>query len=549
MRLHGERLASRFFACALVLAVSIAAVSGRAFALTPPHDATNGIGCEDCHALHGGGMFGAVVPRDAEQEALCKSCHNPTGQAAAFSDVANHVVGGGARIVDCGSCHDAHSPDSSTDSHAGGQTALNLHLVRANTTKYVAEALVPAVFQTSPDHFAFADPPYNGVCQTCHTQTNHHQNDGTAPGGQSHHLGEVCTGCHTHESGFAPIGGPHPQAVTDCGNCHLDPATGQPDLQGLHNSDCPLCHVSGYDSTFLGPLGTWNGECSACHNPNVAETGNFPTPTKGHRCVVCHDERGGSVEEIHSKHVEKANCVVCHGFIPDTQVAIGSGDRTNCALCHGGSYQNTAVEELHKKMVPKGTSCIECHTDGRPPVDVVPGTPVGGAVHVCDVCHSGKSPSEFSSDMENLHKKHVGKRIDCGACHADAILQDDRDPMPAVDDARRALVDRVSNHECSFCHAGGKSGDPEQVHQKHANNQWQWCYNCHEGDDTRPLGLTGPVTQPSEACVLCHSGRTYNDAFPFSIHEKHSGKKKAVVKCYACHQATTPIRDWPDSWR
>ena len=46
-------------------------------ALEPPHDASNNINCEDCHAMHksGGMMGGAVISRGAEQETLCKTCH------------------------------------------------------------------------------------------------------------------------------------------------------------------------------------------------------------------------------------------------------------------------------------------------------------------------------------------------------------------------------------------------------------------------------------------------------------------------------------------
>ena len=47
------------------------------------------------------------------------------------------------------------------------------------------------------------------VCGVCHTPTNHHQVDDTAPGGQSHFDGEVCTECHAHPTGFQPSGG-HP---------------------------------------------------------------------------------------------------------------------------------------------------------------------------------------------------------------------------------------------------------------------------------------------------------------------------------------------------
>jgi hypothetical protein len=105
-----------------------------------------------------GGLF---VPLGEQQEALCKSCHNPTGTAAALSDGALHLVDGGTRIVDCGSCHDVHNPDQVTDSHTG-QTGYNLSLVRANTDFYVPEAVVPAIFLERPGSFAYETGPFTG---------------------------------------------------------------------------------------------------------------------------------------------------------------------------------------------------------------------------------------------------------------------------------------------------------------------------------------------------------------------------------------------------
>ena len=55
---------------------------------------------------------------------------------------------------------------------------------------------------TGSNSFADGGTPYDGICEVCHTMTNHHQNDGTAPGGQSHHDGENCTDCHFHIDGF-----------------------------------------------------------------------------------------------------------------------------------------------------------------------------------------------------------------------------------------------------------------------------------------------------------------------------------------------------------
>jgi len=177
--------------------------------LEPPHNQTADppIFCDACHSWWPGWV---VVPRGEAQEAVCLSCHNPLGQAPNLTDVANHVVNGGETVVDCGSCHNAHYWSESVDTHPGGGTALNLRLVRSDTDRYQPQAVTPAVFQQRPDHFSFTTAPFNGICQTCHTETLHHTNDGVDP---DHFAGHDCTGCHPHEDGFLPAGG-------DCTACH-----------------------------------------------------------------------------------------------------------------------------------------------------------------------------------------------------------------------------------------------------------------------------------------------------------------------------------------
>ncbi len=163
-----------------------------------PHDTGSISECMSCHEFDSTGYGILPAPTGAAQEAMCKTCHSLGGEAAGMRDIANHVVNGGATVIACSSCHDPHVPNTSIDPHPGGQTAENLKLIR-NAVKYVNGALLPAVFQQSPAHFAFDSTPYIGICQTCHTQTDYHRNDGT---GISHEAGTQCTNCHTHINGF-----------------------------------------------------------------------------------------------------------------------------------------------------------------------------------------------------------------------------------------------------------------------------------------------------------------------------------------------------------
>ncbi len=525
-----------------------------------PHAAIPGFAGGDCLVCHS--LFPTTDEMKANSTEVCLSCHSDTWSIVSATPEHLHssVITGSTRFdynVECAACHAPHGWSAEIDNVQGTQ---NIKYVRANIDEMITvvdntvdpPATVTkqvdnnVVFTATTGDGSFADGDGNfteDVCNTCHTLTNHHQSDGTAPGGQSHFDGQECTQCHLHPEGFGGFGGPHPQAVTDCSNCHLN-ADGDPDIQQLHGNECELCHTVSIPDTFLGPLGTWNQECTDCHNPLIAETGFMDEPTKGHRCVACHGNQlsTGDINDIHEEHAEKANCVVCHGFIPDVGTEIGSGNRQICVTCHGSPRSGTSIRKIHEKHTDKGLSCLECHGGVRPPVDVVDGPLVGGAENVCDICHSNRDPADFD---EGDHKKHTDRRLDCGSCHRDANLQDDRVPMPEIDDSVRGSLNRSGFNECRHCHPGGESGSSEEVHEEHVADQWQWCYNCHPPGDGRPAGDQPPVTQPAQACRLCHGfGESYNDAFPFDIHEEHAGKGK----CYACHQTQPQLFDWPASW-
>jgi len=283
------------------------------------------------------------------------------------------------------------------------------------------------VSQEGPNSYADGDEVYDGICEICHTETRYHRGDGS--GDRSHFPGARCTTCHDHDNYFQATGtADHPQAVTDCGNCHPPGRTGSSNLQEIHGFDCQQCHPDLiYERTILGGPGTFQGECYECHNPDMAETGNLQIPTKGHRCIVCHGRQmpTGNKTKFHKKHTKTANCVVCHGFIPDMGTDIGSGSREICRLCHDEPVDGIRITTLHREMVPAGLSCLECHGDARPPIDVIPVAPVGDAGTVCEICHDGRNPALFSYRSERLHRRHAEKQLDCGFCHNDAILQDD----------------------------------------------------------------------------------------------------------------------------
>jgi hypothetical protein len=169
----------------------------------PPHNAQ---ACESCHVTPDTFVENADIPNSA-----CLACHALSAPGAGaggsdtkvethFSDQYIDPTTGLLASLDCVECHNPMS----IQTNFRGNT--NLHFIRDQVRgtavafeetfgaySFAADSLRPADMLTE-----------NYICNTCHTQTQHHQNDGVAPDGQSHFDGVDCTVCHFHDDGFQP---------------------------------------------------------------------------------------------------------------------------------------------------------------------------------------------------------------------------------------------------------------------------------------------------------------------------------------------------------
>ncbi len=398
------------------------------YALEPPHDISNGIGCGSCHAMHG--TF--LLPKGQELEVMCKSCHNPTGLAPEMADVANHIVGGGTKTVDCGACHDAHGPQISADAHAGGISAPNLSLIRADTNKYVSTALEPTLFQVKPDHYAFGEEqaPWNGVCQSCHTETSHHRNDSTAD--HHHQMATVqdigCTVCHPHSGGFLATGG--------CTGCHAAPIGDRRQIAGpggdfelavhhvttpVEDEDCTVCHYTGGHQGGVVKLKDADQGAALVYDFDPANP-NSISPF----CASCHDSDGAAKvggppfsdlqtppdvagspgsEWAASAHATKP-------YPLNNNQPVGCFGDGVTSGCHGNAHGSPNF-----KMLAAGdagtvsSTCFKCHTEGG----------------VANMAISGPELADDIEEAFGLAKKHdLGSSVtidgqaytlECSTCH------------------------------------------------------------------------------------------------------------------------------------
>jgi hypothetical protein len=377
-----------------------------------PHDANNGVLCSDCHNfINVNGMFKIIIPRGEEQETVCKNCHNPSGQAAGMSAVANHLVNGGDTIIDCSSCHNPHVTDITVDPHTAIE-APNVSLIRKKP-RHVAGALDLAIFQQSPGHFAFDEEnePWNGICQTCHTATNHHTNDAAAD--HQHEIGGNCVSCHSHANNFLASGG-------SCTGCHSSTqgsrravATEFPaDNAHAHygadiDSACLVCHsvgthMDGYVELIDPDDGTLYRFMTADELTSDPDLSDF--------CANCHDEdgalalaspldpfgNGNTPPDVATQFLgtlqwdewygdfcfgEEGTLrqVNSHHDISDADQA-WSGAKIECLNCHGAhnaSADTPIANPANQALVWTGTInefCLTCHYGGFGPLD--PGFPI-----------------------------------------------------------------------------------------------------------------------------------------------------------------------------
>ncbi len=180
----------------------------------PPHDTDPFINnCDYCHVSKTD--FSSPIP-----DSKCEQCHTPGGVLKpgfpTAPDVLTHSdVNGSGNYTYNNKCVDCHNPMFAQP---------NLKFIKPT----LSASVIPGskiIFTAYAGANSFADGPPHGenVCETCHTQTNHHRYDGSAPADNNvsgyigHYDGSDCTSCHIHSGGFKP----------SCGACHdAPPPTG-----------------------------------------------------------------------------------------------------------------------------------------------------------------------------------------------------------------------------------------------------------------------------------------------------------------------------------
>ncbi len=420
---------------------------------------------------------------------LCIDCH---ALATHSSQMTSTKYGNWA--IDCLTCHTPHDTQNielirrQIETPNSGTNTLEF---RANDKAGGSEPQ----YSHLGDYSGLNNTPYtDGICETCHTKTNHYRNDASG-GDHTHNQSTRCIGCHQHEKGFAAaesVGGYR------CQSCH--PAIWNGMTGGVaKTTKHTLGNVLGTNDSFTdtaivwgNPLGanaisarscvnmchqdhTHNNPGGSTHDYNVHQdastqplravtrdgagniTGGTPARTDFNNAVAS----GGMCLSCHKNPVDAAHPAI-------VQSAFNTSVHNYTTFSTYGAWQYT----LHDGSA-FDRNCTKCHAD---PADTRPGdsgVPFG-AVHYSD------NPSLLAG---SFNPNNAPASFVCYVCHGNGTTGTNYSgkniaSLMAKARAHPSNADNVHNTVTEFNNAawGNSLGNPT----RHAN-----CVDCHAPHEAR----------------------------------------------------------------
>ena len=442
--------------------------------------------------------------RRTESSQLCISCHNLQTHSSQYTDTKY-----GNWAVDCVTCHRPH-----------GDT--NIYLIRdqiqtpnsgTNTVNLRQDDRAGGGmpnFSYLGDTSGAGNQPYDdGICETCHTKTNHYRNDASG-GDHTHNQNTRCIGCHVHGKGFS---------ASESKGCTVEP---------ISWSQCNTCHpqtwngMTGGAKTSVHTLGGTQGTNDSCYDTNITWGPILETNVVAARsCVnMCHQDHthnqvGGSdhANNVHRDATTQATRSVGRNVLGD--ITSGTPDNTD--------FSNTG----------NGGMCISCH---QFPVEsaAAPDHPALSQAEYAGAAHDRTSTNPGGVWAFTQHDGTSFTR-NCTKCHsdrADSQPSDSGTPFGAV---------HYSDYPNLLAGATNPAGN--------AGNDFI-CYNCHgngttgvdySGKDLATVIATKTYTHPVDADADHDSFGVASEAVATHANGAFSGAKQHVncIDCHNPHEAGT----------
>ena len=466
--------------------------------------ANSKVECSSCHKTHYAGSNDGNILRMTNNTNLCQNCH-------ALQTPTTTLVHKG---MTCVTCHDSHQTGSQ-----------NIYLIRDNiatpnsgtkTTVFTANA--------SGSNYADGTASFNGVCEVCHTATDHYTNTAMGTTDVLHTLNPTasCISCHQHNKGFA--------AQTDCFDCH-NAITDKPIVPGTRRQ-------------IVDNLGNGLGTGGDFKRTSHHVTGAIPNVSD---CVKCHymgDHKSGSVKLLDPDQ----GYSIIYTYDPANKSSVESF----CLNCHDANgsngdvtpfSDNTAVPLINQAMwtvsshktdgTANANTCLACHDNGHgsnkstligPYTKIADATadPMDEEEEFCLGCHGGtgvaavKVHLSFSNntntatafrkhDPTATYRKHLNeektgaafggtnRHVECVDCHNPHGAR-----AYAATTAPTIYNELIGASGVTPTYAG--AGAPTGfAFNKNTTYEYEVCYKCHSSFTTLPTylptGWTGTADQ------------------------------------------------------
>jgi predicted CXXCH cytochrome family protein len=446
------------------------------------------------------GGSGTLLRRTSGSQ-LCYDCHSLSSHT---SQSTSSKYGNWA--FDCLVCHAAHNTTS-------------IYVIR-DQIRTPSSGVKSVVFQqddraggTNPQYSFLGDfsapgnAPYDdGICEVCHTKTNHYRNDNSG-GDHTHNVNTRCANCHDHAQGFRGVGGTGPAHLTHTTAENGPKMTCSVGDLGCHGAQSPPAMADG------GSLAS-TGVCDTCHSAG----GSYNGVDSVGASVGAKDNWPGGVYAGGALQAGKEKwCIGCHDEAPSVvngeTASNKAGDDTTYGYYvtgHGrsGNYPRMSWQDsLATGNTGAGESCVACHDHT--------------VLHISSSSSSTRLRTGFENDQANSN---------CSKCHPPGTTAT-ANPQFYTDSAGY----EASAHGgmlCTDCHSlHGESGSYAAMT---LGNQEALCYQCHtEGmvqNDALANNRPGGYVSADDIQEAFAKSEKHNLGTSFSV----SGKDY-TLECVSCH--------------
>lgn len=345
----------------------------------------------------------------------------------------------------CWDCHDPHG-DS------------NIYMIQddiAVTTdglfgKPLERASVSFTRTISGLDYAKNDPPYDGLCNVCHTNVDHYHADY----GDAHRSGRRCTDCHNHGFGEGHGSG------QGCNECHDQKPV--PNHLGFGQPrDCTKCH-DGVINQRTDIIRQFNGQS---HHVQGIEVDNI-------HCYQCHweaTEDGLINNDYHAGYNYKTHKTVI-GAKNDMAIWDPGGRPDRYELGVTTITFNTATigtADERENVTNVTQHCLGCHSTQH---------------NDTDVFGDCKTPRQYAWDRTSIAERYLNE----GTTNWGRYIDFDNA-------AKKVQAKAYSAHGRAILNEGGWSaatGEDGTLPNTRSGTENVQCYDCHNSHGSYTTGIT-----------------------------------------------------------